>query len=274
MLWKESTSPISRRHAPPLKAALFKMAAIALAVSFIASVRSGAYAAEQNNRGICGSTDLVFAIDTTYSLAGAISDMKRSMERLTGLLEKVSNNDYRLGLVTFKDTIEVLADLDALPDRETKKDQVTELIRSIRAQGGGAGPEASDEALATVIKGLSAEGRPQSGDFSGNWTGRTRIVVLITDNLPGGFDDKYVEGVDGLNARIAISDAFDRKIRISSIYVPTADYFQTSDPRIEQTMRNYAVGTGGLFARTNSFGWGTADAIARIVEACGYSPIS
>lgn len=225
--------------------------------------------------GKCGATDLVVVIDRTYSLVHAIAEMKREVNRLLDLVAFVSGGDYKLGLIAFRDRVEVLMDLsqDQTPAQAIR--DMKRAVRELLARGGNAGPEASDEAVRTAVLGLGPEnGRPQRGRFSGDWKARTKILVLITDNLPGGFDDEFTLGVDDVNARAAAGAANDRGIRVSSIFIPVDGFTYAPDPRIEEIMRNYAQLTGGIFATTTSSGKGVAEAIAGIIDACGTNQMS
>lgn len=224
--------------------------------------------------GKCGSVDLVIAIDTTHSMARAIREMKREAVRLLDLISFVSAGDFRLGLVSFKDTITVEQDLGSMGSPDEERRQMSWVIRRLQAEGGRGGPEASDEALRTAILSLDASGRQQIGDFQGVWEARSRILVLITDNLPGGFDDKFVQGQDDLRALAVTQEALRRNITISSVYVPTAAYSITPDARVAEIMRAYPQLTGGVFAATAEAGAGAAEAIANIIERCGSSPLS
>lgn len=224
--------------------------------------------------GKCGATDLVIAIDTTNSMAAAIRDMKRESVRLLDLVSFVSEGNFRLGLISFKDEITVEVDLGAAESSEQARRDVSWAIRRLEAEGGDGGPEASDEALRTAILGLSDANREQRGSFSGRWTARSRILVLITDNLPGGFDDTFQEGVDDANARAVTGDALDNQVRISSIYVPTSGFQLSPDPRVAEIMRTYPQLTGGVFAVTAQSGRGAAEAIADVIDKCGSRPIS
>jgi hypothetical protein len=224
--------------------------------------------------GKCGATDLVIVMDTTHSMAAAIRDMKREAVRLLDLVSFVSEGNFRLGLVSFKDDVLVNMDLGAAADPEQARRDMTWAIRRLEAVGGNGGPEASDEAIRTAVLGLAAEGREQTGDFTGRWMARSRIVVLITDNLPGGFDDTFREGVDDANARAVTADALAREVRISSIYVPTSGFQLSPDPRVAEIMRTYPQLTGGVFAVTAESGRGAAEAIADIIDKCGMRPLS
>ncbi len=226
---------------------------------------------DAGNASLCKSTDVVIAIDDTYSMHGAIWDLKQESLRLLDLVAERSGGDFKLGLVSFKDYVTIHEDLDANPDPVAKMDNMVKAIKGLHAWGGQSGPEASDEALNTILHALPAEGRKQNKDFNGNFTSRTRIIILITDNLPGGFDDIFQEGVDGLNATTRALDAKAQNVRISSIFIPT-NQFQT-DPKMIAIMREYADVTGGLFALSTESGRGTADAIATIIDTCGTRPI-
>lgn len=233
--------------------------------------------------GRCGSVDLVIAIDTTHSMHRSIREMKQEALRLIELTALVSAGDYRLGLISFRDDVTVDVDLGTGANQVAAREAVVAAIGSLDAEGGMGGPEASDEALRTAILNLPAEGRRQTGDFSGTWQARSRILVVITDNLPGGFDDKFVENVDAAQARALTDDALSRDIRISSIFVPSTGFQlfpQTNgemlrdNPRVAEILRLYPQLTGGIFAMTARGGGGTADAIADIISRCGQRPIS
>ncbi len=217
----------------------------------------------------CGSVDLVLVMDTTFSLAGSISEMKRQAQAIMDVLYRVSGGKFRIGLVSFDDSVVIRLDLDDLPDIDTRVAMVKKEINRLSAYGGRSGPEASDEAINAAINSLPAAGRQQVGDFNGQWVSDSRILVLITDNKPGGFDDTYTKGIDDLNAfRVALA-AQRKNVHISAIYVPTSGSHFGVDPEVSSIMRTYAAETGGLYVETGTHGTGTAAAVASIVEACG-----
>lgn len=232
---------------------------------------SSAFALDDADKNKCKSTDLVLIIDTTYSLSRTIYNIKLETEDLLNQLDHVAGGELRLGLVSFKDDITVHEDLDAIPTLRDKRRRIDEKVFNLRATGGGAGPEASDEALRTVIHGLSANGRAQNKDFTGRFNAETKIIVLVTDNRPGGFDDRFVEGVDDDNAATRAFEASEQGIMISSIYIPTSFYDQ--DKTTENIMRDYALITGGLFIKIDPSGEGAADAISGIIDSCGRRPM-
>jgi hypothetical protein len=68
---------------------------------------------------------------------------------------------------------------------------------ALAAGGGAGGPEASDEALNTVVNALVVGARPQNIDFTPDWRGAgvVKIAILVTDAPPGGFDDSRTNSV-------------------------------------------------------------------------------
>ncbi|MEQ8602127.1 MAG: vWA domain-containing protein [Marivibrio sp.] len=257
-------------------------AALLLALALTLAAASGRPALAQGSSdrtaveaGRCGSVDLVFAIDKTYSIGRAIGEAKAEARRLLDLVEKVSDGDFRLGLVSFRDYIDVDLDLTPPGEGDAAATAFRRALFAIRAEGGKGGPEASDEALATAVDGIAAGGdRPQQGDFSGDWRARSRILVLITDHLPGGFDDAFRAGEDDANARAVASRALARGIRISAIYIPTTGDRPTPDPLKAEILRSYALLTGGLFLQIERSGQGAAEAVAEIIAACGAKTVS
>jgi hypothetical protein len=183
---------------------------------------------------------------------------------LVGLVQEASGQDYQLSLVTFKDNVQVDDDLAANNANEVRED-----VLSLTAEGGGNEPEASDEALNTVINGLDEGDRPpgkQIGDFDGTFRDEaTKIAVLITDAHPAGFDDQFVVGVDDVNADLRAHEAAEAGILISAVFVPT-----NGDPGgvITDIMQNYATVTGGQFLQTQPDGSGTAQALQEILSEC------
>lgn len=214
--------------------------------------------------GPCGPMDVAFVIDDTGSMGGAIDNVKAETASLLAQIDAASGGDDQLALVTFKDTVSVLEDLAA-----GNQAAVSAGIAGLVAFGGAGAPEASDEALNTVVNGLDVADRAagqQTGDFDGTFrAGAVKIVILVTDALPGGFDDAYTAGVDDVNAHARALEALAAGILISAIYVPTG----AVDALEAAIMMDYATTTGGTFTQTNADGTGTADAISAIIESCG-----
>ena len=216
----------------------------------------------------CGPMDVVFIIDDTGSMGGALTNVKADVGDLIGQIDAASGNDFQLGLISFKDAVAVHQDL-----AEGNEAAVAADVLGLSASGGGGSAEASDEALNTAVNGLDEADRPpgrQDGDFDGTWrAGAVKIAILITDAPPGGFDDIYTVGVDDVNAHDRALEALAAGIQISAVFVPTGgDYSGQA-----AIMEDYATTTGGLFMTTAANGTGTADAIAAVIEDCGGSSV-
>ncbi|WP_035305037.1 vWA domain-containing protein [Actinokineospora inagensis] len=206
----------------------------------------------------CGPLDVTFVIDDTGSMGGAIANIKTGINSIISDVASLSGGDYKLGLVSFKDNIRVFDDLAA-----GNQAAVTTAVNGLVATGGGNTPEASDEALNTVVNNLPAAGRPQTGDFLGTWrSNATKFVVLVTDALPGGFDDTHT-AVDVANAHQRALDAQNR-IKINSVYVPTGG---VSAP-VVSIMQDYANTTGGVYTQTATDGSNTATTIQQSLRNC------
>ncbi len=250
---------------------------LALSLLFAAAptpAQSGVIDAQSDEVALCGSVDLVLALDTTYSLAKAIRELKRQAVEITDLLEEVSRGQFRVGLITFDDMVRVVEDLGDEPDSASKAERVRSAIRGLIAEGGKGGPEASDEALNTAINGLAQSGRNQIGNFRGAWTGHSRILVLITDNVPGGFDDTFAAGVDDRRFMGYAAEAAARGIRISTIYIPTSGMLLEPDEAIAGVLRGPPSVTSGLFVVTEWGGAGTAAGLMSILRSCGVNQLS
>ena len=144
---------------------------------------------------VCGPMDVALVIDDTGSMGGSLHSISLGLNDIVSEIEKVSSvngvPDYRLALVTFKDDVTV-----RLNFAKNNKDAIKPLIDALSADGGGDGPEASDEAINTVFNMLPATGRDQNIDFipqdlpgnSQTWrSNAVKIVVLVTDAPSGGF---------------------------------------------------------------------------------------
>lgn len=228
----------------------------------VLGVSSGLLATQSTAHAQCGPMDVVFVIDDTSSLQRSIDNIKSELNSILNDIEKASNNDYRLSLVTFKDDVTVRVSF-----ANQNRDTIAAEILALNAEGGGRIPEASDEALNTVINALSASGRPQTGDFTPAFRDRAfKMIILLTDAVPGGFDDTFTVGVDDKNAHNFALQAGAKGIKISAIYVPT---FPEDTAVIKPIMQDYATSTAGFYLETASNGAGTATAIKTVIAGCG-----
>ena len=117
-----------------------------------------------------------------------------------------------------------------------------------------------------MLNRLPADGHYRIGDFNGAFEGDVRIVILITDQLPGGVDDLYTPGVDDALADSLARQAAAMNIRISAVYVPTPVW---PEAEVERIMKNYADETQGIYIRTDRRGEGVGDGVADILASCG-----
>ncbi|WP_410612450.1 vWA domain-containing protein [Amycolatopsis sp. lyj-109] len=241
------------RRRRPFTAAL----AFAAAAAFLPVVPAAAAAAPPTNSP-CGPLDVAFVIDDTGSMGSALTNIKSELGNIATAVQANSGNDYQLGLVTFKDNITVQSDLAPL-----NLAAVTPQINALTAAGGGGEPEASDEAVNTAVNNLPATGRPQTGDFSGTWrSNATKMVILVTDAHPGGFDDTFT-AADQANAHLRAVQAANKGIKVSAVYVPT-----TGLPGISTIMQDYATTTGGTYTATPANGAGAGAAILDALKNC------
>src|SRR6185369_3453237 len=210
----------------------------------------------------CGPMDVAFVIDVTGSMGGAINNVKAAIPQLMDQIVAASAGDYRAELVTVRDAIDVGVQFAA-----GNRTAIQNAVQNLFAGGGGNAPEMTDEALRTTINALGP-GPHQTGTALPFRSSALKIIVLITDALPAGFDDFYTPGVDDVNANQRALDAAAARIKISAVFVPT----QGIDPQIVAIMQNYATQTGGIYLQTQPDGTGTADAIREVISACGGGP--
>ena len=210
----------------------------------------------------CGPMDVVFVVDDTGSMSGAIANVKAGIATIAADVVAASGGDYQMGLVSFKDSVQT--DVDLAPGNEAA---IQTGIAALSASSGGGAPEASDAALDTVINGTSAgsDAGPCNQPFNaaGLRAGAVKIAVMLTDNPPGGCNDSFT-ATDQANAARVANDASAAGVLISAIYNANS-----AAPTTAAIMTNYAATTGGVYVNTPSNGAGTALAIEDIIAACG-----
>ena len=198
--------------------------------------------------GACGPIDMVFVIDTTGSMGGALGSVDNELAGLLSAVETASGNNYRLALVTFKNNVTVNEGF-----APNNRASIGPKILSLSPDGGGNIPEASDQALSQAVNRFAF--RPDA----------LKIAVLVTDAPPGGFDDTYTPGVDDVSAHLVAQQAAAKGIKISSIFVPTNGL----DPTIINIMQTYASLSSGFYTQTASNGAGTGAGIQQVIGRCG-----
>lgn len=215
--------------------------------------------------GVCGPMDIVFIVDDTGSMGGAIGNVKTGLATLITTAQTASGNDLRMGLVTFKDNVLVRL---PLTDSSADTTAITAAVNALIATGGAGGPEASDQAIKYVAgvgtACLQAES-PALGTFR---AAAQKIAILVTDAPPGGCDDIFSAGVDDLSANQAADASATAGILISAIYVSSSYPWPTDVPAI---MAYYATTTGGVYTEDTSAGLEVAAAMDEIIAKCGLS---
>lgn len=214
--------------------------------------------------GSCECIDIVFVIDDTGSMGGAIANVAAEIGNLLALAEATCSS-VQAGLVTFKDQTNVVHDLNF----DTAG--VAAAIGGLFASGGGGEPESSDDALREI----STEGTcfgGSIGDFTtANWReGCCKVAVLVTDARPSGADcDDFYDGLasDGADAIAAATAAGGLGVQVGAVFVPTF-----GDPGDIQTiMLGEAAASGGIYAMVNGDGTGTAAAMEQMILDCSGS---
>jgi len=239
-----------------------KLLLMTLALIFAVGVGFSGTAAAQPAPGVCGAMDLVFVVDDTGSMGGAIANIQADLVTIIGDANIASGGDLNLAMTSFKDAPQTDADL------VSSEAVVTAAIAALVPTGGAGGPEASDVSLDAVVNGagVGADGGCGDAFSNGNFrAGAVKIAIMLTDNFPGGCNDAFT-AADTANAARVANDASTANIRISAIY-------NSSFPNatIVGIMNNYATTTGGQYVNTPSDGTGTAAAISEIIADCGSS---
>ncbi|MBA7551552.1 hypothetical protein ES705_44096 [subsurface metagenome] len=203
-------------------------------------------------------------------MGGAISNITAELPNIITTANTASGGDLRMGYITFNDSVTVRNDLT------TNISAVRDSINATGASGGAGAPEASDEAKNTAVNNLPGGSRADAAGNFGmqyrNFTtpyraGAVKIVVLITDAPPGGFND-IQDPADNAAMHTHAVTAKSKGILMSDIFVPTGgDYAGQA-----AILKDDADTTGGVFITVAADGSGTGDAINEIVARCGGAP--
>ena len=208
----------------------------------------------------CTCIDLVFIIDDTGSMGGAINNVKLGLVDILNTANVASCNDLRVGLITFKDDVTVHSPLT------NNVMLVSNQINALVAAGGLNLPEASDEALREAVEAAGTV-CTRTGRFNvGDWrTNCCKVVILVTDALPAGCNDAFTGGVDDVNAHLRALSANALGVHIGALQVGAA-------AGVPAIMTDYAATTTGLYATVPPDGSGTAAAIESVITNCLGTP--
>jgi len=207
----------------------------------------------------CGCLDVVFVVDDTGSMGGAIASVRSNLGNIIDTAMAVSGGDLKMGLVTFKDDVQVDCPLTA------NLAKVESAVMGLSASGGGDGPEASTEALQLVIDGMTSDFRCAAaagsvGEFRGECI---KWIIFVTDQIAGACQGPGRAPSFPSPSSIADS-AVAKDIVINALQVSSAS-------SVEAQLKTYTDATGGIFGNVGS-GSTISTVIVEILESCTAPP--
>lgn len=215
----------------------------------------------------CGPMDVTFVIDNTGSMALVNAEVQAQVAKIADAVVSASGNNYQFGLVALpRNDVAVL--LDMTPGNRAELAEAAVLLVN---EGSCGLPASWDEGLNTVLNNLGprtgVQGQ-QLGTFAGQWRNEAaKIIIIITDTDPSGFDCDFEEGVNDVRALNMAAQATVKDIAITSIFVPTGG---GSDPDVVRPLLQLvAATTGGLYKETQPDASDLSDVIVDVLEVCG-----
>ena len=214
----------------------------------------------------CGPMDVVFVVDNTGSMGGVISEIQTQVTLIANAVAAASNGDYQFGLIAHpRNDVVVLLPLS--PGNRAAFDDAVDLMET---EGSCGTPAAWDEGLNTAINGLAARtgtSGEQIGDFPDAWRGNaTKIVIIITDVHPSGFECSFDAGTHDVFVSELGEQAAARGILVTSVYVPTGN---TPESEIIAILQDPVTATGGFFKETAPDASDLSDIVIDIIQNCG-----
>ncbi len=215
----------------------------------------------------CGPMDVTFVIDNTGSMAAVNAEVQAQVAKIADAVVTASNNDYQFGLVALPRN-DVVVHLDMSPGNRAALAEATKLLVN---EGSCGLPASWDEGLNTVVNHLgprTGSNGQQLGTFNGTWRDNaSKIIILITDTDPSGFQCDFEKNVHDVRALLRASQAVAQDIAITSIYVPTGG---GSDPvAVREILQQVAGATGGVYKETLPDASDLSDVIVDVIEVCG-----
>jgi len=233
--------------------------ALVLAAAFLILATAGVAHAQ------CGPMDVVFIIDNSGSMQPVIDQVKTQVGKIADAVTTASGGDYQFGLVTMPAN-DVNIALDMTAKNRADLDKAVQAMTTVSSAGLGI---AYDEALDAVLNHLGPRKGSigqQTGTFTANFRpNATKIIMIITDTNPQGFDSDYLTHPD--HAYAMASEANSMGILIAGIFVP--DGGGTNQTVDEPILQNVAAITGGAFEETASDASDLSNVIINVVDACG-----
>lgn len=191
-----------------------------------------------NPESCTAGMDVVFVVDFTGSMGSAINSVKTSIANIFQTIINESGGDYRVGLVVFDETT------SATTSNYSSTATYTGLPSSQKYVNTGLGGKyqwitavetmstANSGSFTTQLNKLNTgdfplgdgQGTPEPGgiavdrvinyDFAGAYrNGVAKLIVLITDNDPGGNDDTYNSTDDAFISQLT-QDAYDTNTQV------------------------------------------------------------
>src|SRR5688572_17367220 len=214
----------------------------------------------------CGPMDVVFVVDNTGSMGGVISEIQNQVTLIADAVAAASNGDYQFGLIVHPRN-DVVVLLPLAPGNRAAFDDAVDLMET---EGSCGTPAAWDEGLNTAINGLAARtgtSGEQTGNFPDAWRANaTKIIIVITDVHPSGFDCSFDAGTHDVFVSDLGDQAAAKGILITSVYVPTGN---TPESEIVAILQDPVVTTGGFFKETAPDASDLSDIVVEIIQNCG-----
>ena len=222
-----------------------------------------------------GATDIAFILDTTGSMGDDfLTNLRGKIGSILNCIEDYSGSDYRVALVTpDEDRVKVYVNFAA------NNRVAFEAALNLPIDSDGVNdPESTDECLNTVVNALAASAvtNPrtcdarssplQINDFTPAFrTGALKLVVLITDDEPGGFCDA---ADSGHQAHQYALQARANCIKINAIQV--AKSYNIWVAPAETVMRDYQQTSCGWYSQAPRNGGDVARYVLQMIYEAGY----
>jgi len=216
----------------------------------------------------CGPMDVTFVIDNTGSMAQVNAEIQAQIGKIADSVVVASGNDYQFGLISLpRNDVQVLLDMG--PVNRVELAAATTALVNESSCGLSVG---WDEGVNAAINGLgprSGSSGSQIGTFTAGWRSTAaKIIIVIADTDPSGFNCDFQAGVNDVLALDLADAALAADIAITTIYVPTGGGSVPEDA-VQALMQSVADTSGGLFKVTEPDASDLADVIVDVIDACG-----
>jgi hypothetical protein len=205
----------------------------------------------------CNCLDILFVIDDTSDMADVVANLQVAFSSVIWPMAQSICGDVRFGIISFKD--DVTNDLAFTSDGT----YCQYLLNNIVVDGGGNGPEASDQALLEAFDMAGSVCTIPPGFDPSTWREECcKVAVLLTSSAPGGCDDTL--GPDDWD------NGLSQSILAASMDIMITAVYETGlgrDPEVADQMARYAANTDGLYAESLQ-GAGIGDFIVEGILKC------